>query len=133
MKTYIKLNLAILILFTFLSSCKKDKQDDPTQVSVNNTNWQVTMEVTGISFTDNIFEFGGDGRVFAWHIAAGQTYSGSWTQDGKTVNFIFKEQTAGGDYLWDNTGTLSSDGTTFTGTMQRRGVQGSGTFTAKKL
>ncbi|WP_316791670.1 hypothetical protein [Pedobacter frigoris] len=127
-----RLFIAAAIVFALLS-CKKEKEAVPAQASVNNTNWHVTMNVTGISFTENIFEFGGNGNVFAWHIAAGNTYSGSWTQEGSTVNFVFKEHTAGGDYFWDNTGTLSSDGSTLTGTMKRRGVEGSGTFTAKKL
>lgn len=133
MKTYIKLPATILLLALLLSFCKKDKETNPSNISVNNTNWLVTITITGNTTSENIFEFGGNGGVFAWHPVAALSYNGSWTQEGTTVSFIFKETTAAGDYFWDNTGTLSSDGTTFTGTMQRRGAQGSGTFAAKKL
>lgn len=133
MKIYIKLPIAILSLILFFSSCKKDKEANPSYLSIKNTNWMATITITGNTTTENIFEFGGNETVFVWHPVGATTYSGNWTQDGKTVNFTFKEATANGDYFWDNTGTLSSDGNTFTGTMQRRGVSGSGTFVAKKM
>lgn len=132
MKTYIKLTFTILSFTLLLLSCKKDKQED-TEVSVKNTNWLATITITGNTTTQNIFEFGGNESVFAWHPVAIISYNGSWTQDRKIVNFTFKEFTANGDYFWDNTGTLSSDGMTYTGTMKRRGVEGSGTFIAKKM
>lgn len=133
MKKNIKLFLAILSLTLLFLSCKKDKEIGPSILAVNNTNWMATITITGNTTTQNIFEFGGNESVFAWHPVAIISYSGSWTQRGNTVNFTFKETTANGDYFWDNTGTLSSDGITYTGTMQRRGAQGSGTFTAKKM
>lgn len=93
----------------------------------------VAITVTGNTTKENIFEFGGNETVFIWHTVGFTSYNGNWTQNGTTVNFTFKEYTTNGDYFWDNTGTLSSDGMTYTGTMQRRGAAGSGTFVAKKL
>jgi hypothetical protein len=132
MKIYVKLPLVILS-FVLLASCTKEDAAEPAQSSMNNTSWQATITVTGNVSSQNIFEFSNSGNSFAWHPAGAPGYTGTWSQDGTTIHFTFKETTAGGDYFWDNTGTLSSDGATFTGSMQRRGQQGSGTFTAQKL
>lgn len=133
MKTYLKLPAAILFLMLLFSSCKKDKAPEVKHASVNNTSWLVTLTVTGNTSTQNIFEFSNNGAYFSWHPAGAPSYNGTWTQEEATVNFTFNETTATGDYVWDNTGTLSENDTVLTGTMQRRGAQGSGTFTAKKM
>jgi hypothetical protein len=131
----IKRIFAMLIAATLacMASCTKDKEDQPSKKSVNNTTWQAEVTITGNAIAQNLFEFANNGAYFAWRPVGYPSYTGSWTQNGATVNFIFLEETTSGKYFWDNTGTLSSDGITFTGTMQRRGQQGSGTFTAKKL
>lgn len=133
MKTCLKLPAVILSLMLFFSSCKKDKAPEVKHASVNNTSWLVTLTVTGNTSTQNIFEFSNSGAYFSWHPAGAPSYTGTWTQEEATVSFTFNETTANGDYVWDNTGTLSENDTVLTGTMQRRGAQGSGTFTAKKL
>ncbi|MFA6278375.1 MAG: hypothetical protein WC622_16630 [Pedobacter sp.] len=133
MKISIKLPVAILSFILLFTSCKKDKETTPSYLSIKNTNWMVAITVTGNTTKENIFEFGGNETVFIWHTVGFTSYNGNWTQNGTTVNFTFKEYTTNGDYFWDNTGTLSSDGMTYTGTMQRRGAAGSGTFVAKKL
>ncbi len=134
MNALLKQTASVILLFSlFLSSCKKDTEEKAASASVNNTSWQVTITVTGSTTSQNIFEFSNNGDYFSWHPAAAASYTGTWTQDDATVNFVFKETTSTGDSFWDNTGTLSDNGKVFTGTMQRRGIQGSGTFTAKKL
>lgn len=133
MKSFIKQTATLLILTVFLVSCKKATGGKPVHASVNNSSWQVTMTVTGNTTDQNIFEFSNNGDYFSWHPAAAASYTGTWTQNEATVNFIFKETTVNGDYFWDSIGTLTNNDSVLTGTMQRRGPQGSGTFTAKKL
>jgi len=128
MRTLFVLLLSVLAL----ASCSK-KTAEPAQPALAGTTWLVTMNVTGNTTTQNIFEFS-TGGAFAWHPAGAPSYSGTWTQNGTAVTFTFKETTpTGGAYDWDNAGTLSADGTTLTGTMQRRGASGAGTFSATKL
>ena len=123
--------IACLLFTLLLLSCKKD-QESSSSNSMNNTSWQAAITITGNSSSQNIFEFG-NGNSFSWHPAAAASYTGTWLQQGGSVSFSFKETTASGDYYWDNTGVLSNNNTLLTGTMQRRGTTGSGTFTARKL
>ena len=126
-------SVGILVLGALaLAACSKDNTE-PAQPTIANTTWTVAVTVTGNSSTQNIFEFNSGGS-FAWRPAGAPSYTGTWTQTGQAVTFTFKETIAtGGEYTWDNAGTLSADGTTLTGTMQRRGATGAGTFTATKL
>ncbi len=130
MKAVIKQAAAMLVCAVFLISCKKEKEPEPP--SLSNTAWMATITITGNTSSGNIFEFTSGGS-FSWHPVGATSFNGTWTQDGSTVNFIFKEYPTGGEYFWDNTGTLSNHDSIFTGTMKRRGAEGSGTFTAKKL
>jgi hypothetical protein len=124
---------ALLLLIVCFFSCKKEDDSKPQHESINNSSWKVEVTVTGNTTTQNIFEFANDGAYFSWHPAAAASYKGTWSQTGATVTFTFNETTTAGEYSWDNTGTLSSGDTILTGTMQRRGAQGSGTFIAKRL
>lgn len=134
MKNRLLLNIApLLLIAVLLFSCKKEDNTNPGHASMNNTSWTVNVTITGSNITQNIFEFSNDGKYFSWHPAGAPSYTGTWTQKGAAVTFTFKETTTTGEYFWDNAGTLSSGDSILTGTMQRRGAQGSGTFTARKL
>lgn len=130
---FIRRTLSLLLIGLCLFSCNKAADVTHGHPSINNTSWKVDITVTGNSSTQNIFEFAKDGAYFSWHPAAAASYQGTWSQDEATVTFTFKETTTAGDYFWDNTGTLSANDSVLTGTMQRRGTQGSGTFTARRL
>jgi len=121
-----------LVIALGLTSCKKE-DPAPAHASVNNTNWKVDITITGNSSTQNVFEFANDGAYFSWHPAAAPSYKGTWTQQDATVNFTFTESTPAGTYEWTNTGTLGNGDSVLTGSMQRTGAQGSGTFRAVRL
>src|SRR5215217_9655345 len=125
--------ILLLLIAVSLFSCKKEDDTQPDHKSMNNTTWKVNITVTGNASTQNVFEFAGNGAYFSWHPAGAPSYNGTWNQDGAAVTFTFKETTTAGEYFWDNTGTLTNGDSVLTGTMQRRGAQGSGTFIATKL
>lgn len=130
-KAVYKRALLFIPVALLTGSCTKHTAEPSGYPSVNNTTWSAAIVIPGTIGQENIFEFFGNGSGFAWHPVG---YSGSWTQNGAQVTFTFKEtDPLGSEYLWDDTATLSSDGTQLTGTMLRRVDHAAGTFTATKL